>query len=148
MWQVLSTAAIVVIAVTSVYKIQQNANSAIYEAELQGQYAVDNAIYACASGMGITRGEISRGETPDGTDIDALDDTQLQAAMPALIRQYEESQTYYTITENGNTLVMAYLRLHNRTEARKVLNQLLDRFGENGDPEDIQLWESILKVIE
>ena len=132
MWQVASIAAVVVIAFTVVFNIEKNA-----------RYSVDNAIYACA--------EISTDLTRDGSeilDIQSMTDEELTNKLPLLVANYNSAQSYDDIADNGFTLAMAYLRLHDRENAKEILQKLVSQFENNSEYSGyVSKWQSILNVL-
>lgn len=117
MWQAISIAAVVVIAFTAVFRIQQ-----------QAEYAVDNAIYTCNAE------EISQWRSGAvQIDINKLSEDQLREKLPQLINMYTTAIDEQEIADNGYSLAMAYIRLHEREEAKKILTQLIERFDGNED---------------
>lgn len=131
-WQVASIAAVVIIAFTVVFNIEKNA-----------RYSVDNAIYACA--------EISPDLVRAGgevLDITAMTDDELKRNIPTLVSNYKSSKTTDEIANNGFALAMAYLRLHDRDNAKVVLEQLVSKFDGNEDyAESVNKWKSILNQL-
>jgi hypothetical protein len=114
-WQVSTVAAVVIVAFVSVFQIDK-----------RNRYDVDNAIYE-SNVLYITpsrSGAVS-------IDINALNDKELKSALPDLVKAYQSASDDEDVANNGYTLALAYLRLHNREEARKVLNQLVERFDDN-----------------
>lgn len=131
-WQVASIAAVVVIAFTAVLRVEQNS-----------RYAVDNAIYACADIN--TDSARSGGEA---IDIGSMTDDELKNEVPTLINLYQTASSSDDIAENGYTLAMVYLKLHERNKAADVLNQLVSRFeGNEGYSDSVNKWKSILNLI-
>ena len=132
MWQVASIAAVVVIAFTVVFNIEKNA-----------RYSVDNAIYACA--------EISTDLTRDGSeilDIQSMTDEELTNKLPLLVANYNSAQSYDDIADNGFALAMAYLRLHDRENAKRILQKLVSQFEDNSEYAGyVSKWQSILNVL-
>lgn len=133
-WQAASIAAVVVIAFTVVFNIQKNAG-----------YKVDNAIIASQDqSVDLWR---SGGEQ---INIAALTDSQLKEKLPELVDAYNGAEAGSTErVDNGFTLSMAYLRLHDRDNAKKTLNALISEY--RGDEEYaamVEKWESIIKLIE
>ena len=132
MWQVASIAAVVVIAFTVVFNIEKNA-----------RYSVDNAIYACA--------EISTDLTRDGSeilDIQSMTDEELTNKLPLLVANYNSAQSYDDIADNGFALAMAYLRLHDRENAKEILQKLISQFEDNSEYSGyVSKWQSILNVL-
>ena len=132
MWQVASIAAVVVIAFTVVFNIEKNA-----------RYSVDNAIYACA--------EISTDLTRDGSeilDIQSMTDEELTNKLPLLVANYNSAKSYDDIADNGFALAMAYLRLHDRENAKEILQKLVSQFEDNSEYSGyVSKWQSILNVL-
>ena len=132
MWQVASIAAVVVIAFTVVFNIEKNA-----------RYSVDKAIYACA--------EISTDLTRDGNeilDIQSMTDEELTNKLPLLVANYNSAQSYDDIADNGFALAMAYLRLHDRENAKEILQKLVSQFEDNSEYSGyVSKWQSILNVL-
>lgn len=132
MWQAASIAAVVVIAFTVVFNIQKNA-----------QYSIDNAIYACAE---INPDLVRAGGEP--IDIKSMNDVELKTKLPELISIYQSASTTDEVADNGYALAMAYLRLHDRSKAKEVLEQLVSRFNDNADyAESVGKWKSILNLL-
>ena len=132
MWQVASIAAVVVIAFIVVYKTEKNA-----------RYSVDNAVFTCVE-MDINQ---ARGGS-DVFNIQYMSENELINIIPILIENYHSAKSLDEIADNGFTLAMAYLRVHDRGEAKSVLNALIDKFGNNPDYADyVSKWQSILTVL-
>lgn len=117
MWQAISVAAVVVIAFTAVFRIQQ-----------QAEYAVDNAIYTFNA-----EAVVSSRSGATQIDISKLNDDQLREQLPQLMKMYTTATDEQEIADNGYSLAMAYIRLHEREEAKKILIQLIERFDGNED---------------
>lgn len=132
MWQVASVAAIVVIAFTTIFNIERNA-----------RYSVDNAIFACAE---INPDLVRAGG--ELIDIKSMSDDELKTKLPELITLYQSASNTDEIADNGYTLAMAYLRLHDRDNAKDVLEQLVSRFDGNEDyAESVNKWKYILNLL-
>lgn len=132
MWQAASIAAVVIIAFTVVFNIEKTA-----------RYSVDNAIYACAE---INPDLVRAGGEP--IDVKSMSDDELKAKLPELIALYKSASNTDEIADNGYALAMAYLRLHDRDNAKVILEQLVSRFDGNTDyAEDVNKWESILNLM-
>ncbi len=131
-WQVASIAAVVIIAFTAVLRVEKNARN-----------SVDNAIYACAEiNPDLVR---AGGKT---IDITALSDEELKAQLPELINHYQSASNPDDVADNGYALAMAYLRLHDRDNAKVILEQLVSRFAGNADyAESVSRWKSILNLL-
>lgn len=132
-WQAASIAAVVVIAFTYSFNVQRNA-----------RYSVDNAIYACADvDFDMAR---SGGEEP--IDITKLSDKELQEAIPALQKAYRNATENEDIATTGYALAMTFIRLHNRADAKSILDGLIQRFDNNPDfCRDVAKWKSIRELI-
>lgn len=132
MWQVASIAAVVIIAFTVVFNIEKNA-----------RYSVDNAIFACA--------EINIDQTRDGSevlDIKSMTSEELNSKLPILVMNYNSAKSLDEKADNGFALAMAYLRLHDRAEAKAVLNALVYAFENNPEYAGyVSKWRSILDVL-
>lgn len=131
-WQIASIAAVVVIVFTVVFNIEKNA-----------RYSVDNTIYACA--------DINTELTRDGSeviDIKSMTDDELKNKLHLLVVNYNSAESTDEIADNGFVLAMAYLRLHDRDNAKEVLNKLVSRFeGNEGYAESVNKWKTILNLI-
>lgn len=132
MWQAASIAAVVIIAVAVVFNIEKTA-----------RYSVDNAIYACAEiNPDLVR---AAGEL---LDVKSMSDDELKAKLPELIALYKSASNTDEIADNGYALAMAYLRLHDRDNAKDILEQLVSRFDGNADyAESVSRWKSILNLL-
>lgn len=132
MWQAASIAAVVVIAFTVVLNIEKTAS-----------YSVDNAIYACAE---INPDLVRAGGEP--LDVKSMSDDELKAQLPELISLYQSASNNDEVADNGYALAMAYLRLHDRDNAKVILEQLVTRFDGNADyAESVSRWKSILNLL-
>ena len=131
-WQVASIAVVVVIAFTVVFNIEKNA-----------RYSVDNAIYACA--------EISTDLTRDGSerlDIQSMTDEELKDNLHLLVTNYNSAQSSDEIADDGFALAMAYLRLHDRENAKEILQKLVSQFEDNSEYSGyVSKWQSILNLL-
>lgn len=132
MWQAASIAAVVIITFTVVFNIEKTA-----------RYSVDNAIYACAE---INPDLVRAGGEP--IDVKTMSDDELKAKLPELIALYQSASNTDEIADNGYALAMAYLRLHDRDNAKVILEQLVSRFDGNADyAESVSRWKSILNLL-
>jgi hypothetical protein len=135
MWQVASIAAVVIIAFTVAFRIER-----------QSQYRVDDAIYSFAIEDDALSGNTRGGER---VDVTKLNDNELKSQLPKLEEQYKSATDDQDIADNGYTLIIAYLRLHDRDNARIVLTQLIQRFENNEDGKEyVDKLNHILKLIE
>lgn len=131
-WQAASVAAVIVIAFTIVFNIQK-----------QSRYAVDNAIYACAD---LNQDLVRAGGEP--IDITLMSDDELKARTPELVTLYETATSTDDVAVNGYALAMAYVRLHDRVKAKKVLTQLINKFDDNEEyAGDVAKWQTTLKLL-
>lgn len=131
-WQAASIAAVAIIAFTVVFNIEKNA-----------RYSVDNAIYACAD---VNPDLVRAGGEP--IDISSMSDEELKAKLPELISLYQSASTTDEVADYGYALAMAYLRLHDRDNAKEVLEQLVSRFDGDVDYADsVNKWKSILNLL-
>lgn len=131
-WQAASIAAVAIIAFTVVLNIEKNA-----------RYSVDNVIYACAE---INPDLVRAGGEP--LDVKSMSDDELKAKLPELISFYQLASNTDEVADNGYALAMAYLRLHDRDNAKVILEQLVSRFDGNADyAESVSLWKSILNLL-
>lgn len=132
MWQAASIAAVVVIAFTVVLNIEKTAG-----------YSVDNAIYACAE---INPDLVRAGGEP--LDVKSMSDDELKAKLPELISLYQSASNTDEVADNGYALAMAYLRLHDRDNAKVILERLVSRFDGDADyAESVSRWKSILNLL-
>lgn len=132
MWQAASIAAVVVIAFTVVLNIEKTA-----------RYSVDNAIYACAE---INPDLVRAGGEP--LDVKSMSDDELKAQLPELISLYQSASNNDEVADNGYALAMAYLRLHDRDNAKVILERLVSRFDGDADyAESVSRWKSILNLL-
>lgn len=132
MWQAASIAAVVVIAFTVVLNIEKTA-----------RYSVDNAIYVCAE---INPDLVRAGGEP--LDVKSMSDDELKAQLPELISLYQSASNNDEVADNGYALAMAYLRLHDRDNAKVILERLVSRFDGNTDyAESVSRWKSILNLL-
>ncbi len=133
MWQAASIAAVIIIAFTVLLNIEKNA-----------RYSVDNAIYACAE---INSDRVRAGG--EVLNITTMTDEELKGNIPVLISNYNYAETTDEIADNGFALAMAYLRLHDRDNAKTTLQQLIQKFERNPDYAGyVSKWQSILNVLE
>lgn len=132
MWQAASIAAVVIIAVTAVLRIERDA-----------RYSVDNAIYTSAE----IKPDLTR-DSREPIDVKSLSDEELKAKLPDLLNIYKFATSTDEIAGNGYALAMAYLRLHDRAKAIEILEQLINRFEDNSEyVEDVNKWESTIDLL-
>lgn len=113
---VASVAAILVIGITAIFYIQRTAN-----------YEIDNTVF--------TYNYVPSTDRVSGTtiDISQYDNKALKVILPKLKRQYAEAPAddIQAQQDAGLRIAMVYLKLHDRKMARKTLNELKDRFGDD-----------------
>ena len=84
-----------------------------------------------------------------GVNIDNMSDTELRQILPKLEADYKSSRDNDELFDNGQTLAMAYLSLHEREKAKNVFTELIDKLGNNPDFEsDVEKWRSILRLLD
>ena len=143
MWQAASIAAVVVIAFAVVLHIEKNARNSVDSIEKEARYSIDNAIYTFA----YISPDLARGGG-EPIDIKSMNDDELKAKLPELIALYESTSNTDDVAVNGYALAMAYLRLHDRDNAKVILEQLVSRFdGDEGYADDGNKWKSILNLL-
>lgn len=77
-----------------------------------------------------------------------MSDDELKARLPELVTLYEAASDTDMLADCGYTLAMSYLRLHDRDNAKDVLEQLVSRFDGNSDyAESVDRWKSILELL-
>ena len=115
----------------------------IAKADRDARFAVDNAIYACAY--------IKDGNTRDAfgvPDITGLTEKELKEKVSSLAEIYNSSHTPESIYESGNTLAMAYMKLHNRKKAKEVLEELILKLSPYDEfSDEVLQMKAILKVL-
>lgn len=132
MWQAASIVAVIVIAFTVVYKVEQNSRNNVYD-----------AIYACAD----VNYDLARSGGKK-IDITTLSDDELKAKLTELVSIYNSSHSDDDVADNGTALAMSYIRLHDADKAKEVLNGLISRFKNNEEYADyVKKWETILNLL-
>ena len=77
-----------------------------------------------------------------------MSDDELKAKLPELIALYQSASNTDEIADNGYAFAMAYLRLHDRDNAKVILEQLVSRYDGNADyAESVSRWKSILNLL-
>jgi hypothetical protein len=131
MWQVAAVAALVVVVLIAIFQIEKHS-----------QYKVDDAVYAFA-------GEYVWQSDAKQIDINSLSDNELNDILPNLETLYRSAKDESVIADNGYTLALTYLRLHDRDNARIVLTELVYRFDGKEDYKDYTTkCKNILKLIQ
>jgi hypothetical protein len=130
MWQVAAVAVLVVVVFIAIFQIEK-----------RSQYKVDDAVYASA-------GEYVKCDNIL-IDINSLSDNELKDILPYLETWYRTAKDDSVIADNGYTLALAYLRLHDRDNARTVLTELVNRFDGKEDYKGYTTkCKTILKLIQ
>lgn len=118
-WQAASIAALVVIALTVVLNFEKRSRE-----------SVDNVIFNFYSNdiAMISRGGEEPIESPNGetTAIEAYSSDPAKA-IPALRKAFDSADDPQEIAISGQLLALAYIKEHQRKEAKKVLETLINR---------------------
>ena len=64
-------------------------------------------------------------------DLSEASSQQLQQVLPNLIQEYNKATDMQDITEQGINLAMVYLKLHDRENARDILNDVKQKCLDN-----------------
>lgn len=119
---------------------------AFYIVELERTYRhnVDNSIYAL-SNYNVT---FQRGIETSMPTITSMGDAELHAKLPELEEIYKLSQGDEQKAQNGTTLALAYIRLHDREKAKTLLTDLISTYQFNPNfSADLNNWETILSLL-
>jgi hypothetical protein len=131
MWQVAAVAALVVVVFIAIFQIEKHS-----------QYKVDDAVYAFA-------GEYVWQSDAKQIDINSLSDNELNDRLSEFETLYRTAKDESAIADSGYTLALAYLRLHDRDNARIVLTELVNHFDGKEDYKDYTTkCKNILKLIQ
>lgn len=109
----LSSAAILIIAFIFTYNIEK-----------QSRYSMDDMIYSYNEPNYANRG----GEYIDFGDIES---DKLEELLPELRAVYNEANDVQDEFIYGKNLAIVYIKLHNRADARTILQQLIDKHRNN-----------------
>lgn len=132
-WQITSAAAMVAIVITSYFGFQR-----------QACHNVDNAIAMVSFGDE----DLVRSASGNEIDIAALSDNELKEKLPELTTLYKSAEGDLEVANNGYMLAMAYLRLHDRNNARIILNEIIDKYKDNEDlAPEVRKCERVLNII-
>lgn len=125
----------------------------IAKSDRDARHEIDNSIFAFSDVYESSNRE-SRSPSddmdtePETIDIQSMSEADLKANMPVLIKNYQSSTTDESRADNGYVLAMAYIRLHDRSKAREVLNELVARYDNNENfAAYVEKWKSILNLI-
>lgn len=129
LWQAASIAAVVVIAVVCILRIQQNSNDAILKIQSESNSALDNTLVAYNYVPAFSK------DGEEIADISAMSESELKDYLPALMKAYEDAPAddIQECQDSGMRLAMAYLKLHEREKAVSLLNELKSRFDYDED---------------
>ena len=108
-----SVAAVMVIAFSITFNMTQSANE-----------KVDNIMFDCYYNPN------SRSAS-NVEDLSEASSQQLQQVLPNLIQEYNKATDMQDITEQGINLAMVYLKLHDRENARDILNDVKQKCLDN-----------------
>lgn len=128
MWQAASMAAMVVFAVVTVLKVQQNSNDTILQIKRESNFAVENTLvaynYVSSSRDGI-----------EMKDISSMSQDELKIYIQTLQTAYDNApiDDIQECQVAGMNLAMAYLKLHEREKTISLLNELKSRFSFDED---------------
>lgn len=92
---------------------------------------------------------VSLGIRDSGTiDLRGMSDEEIESKIPQLIDEYKNSQSSLDELDNGKLLVLAYLKLNDRSNARGIINELIDKYKDNEDYNSLlEEFEYILEQI-
>ncbi len=92
---------------------------------------------------------VSLGIRDSGTiDLRGMSDEEIESKIPQLIDEYNNSQSSLDELDNGKLLVLAYLKLNDRSNARGIINELIDKYKDNEDYNSLlEEFEYILEQI-
>lgn len=133
LWQITSAAAMVAIVITCYFGFQR-----------QASHNVDNAIAMVSFG----EEDLVRSSSGNEIDIPTFSDKELKEKLPELTTLYKSAEGDLEVANNGYMLAMAYLRLHDRKNARLILNEIVDRYKDNDDlTPEVRKCERVLNII-
>ncbi|MCM1139244.1 MAG: hypothetical protein NC453_11805 [Muribaculum sp.] len=132
----LSMAAMLAIAITVPFHINN-----------QSMDKMDGLIYSYNMPM-LVQNAARGGEST--IDITALNDAQLKASLPKLEEEFQDSDNLQDVALNGRVLALAYIRTHNRAEAKSTLKSMITRLSAEPDGyEEIIKWcEQLIKQLD
>lgn len=92
---------------------------------------------------------VSLGIRDSGTiDLREMSYEEIESKIPQLIDEYKNSQSSLDELDNGKLLVLAYLKLNDRSNARGIINELIDKYKDNEDYNSLlEEFEYILEQI-
>ena len=109
LWPITAAAA-VVFAITVSFQMERN-----------NSRSVDNLLYAYNEPIFSNRGG-------DEIDVSGCDDEALAELLPKIKAAYDASCTPQETLMNGKGLAMVYIKLHDRTKAKAILQELIDKY--------------------
>lgn len=99
----------------------------------------DSALIASSQFMTPTKG---------GFDVSNASADQIEKQLPFLERNYAQAADDEEMREAGWTLTVAYLKLHKKTDAVKVLEELNTKFGANRTVESANPYQELLDILD
>lgn len=131
-WAV-SVAALLAVAITLPLTMRYNSRQ-----------EVDNIVFdynACEWGQ-------SRDGEETTLNLSAMTEDQIKAELPELEEKFAQSETAQETAINGKLLALAYIRLHERGPARRVLEEMISTLeGDNDYAAVVEQCRMILKQI-
>lgn len=67
---------------------------------------------------------------PDLTD---MSESQIKESLTGMVEAFDNAETAQEVAVSGKVLSMAYLKLHDRRNAEKVLESMIDRLRNDED---------------
>lgn len=126
----LAVAALLVVALIAPLRMENNSDQKIDR--LLYSYNV-TSLPGGGGGVGSDRGGAGdpRGGEDEAIDLTVISDEQLKEKLPRMKEAYLIAETPQEIAIEGKRLVLSYIRLHERGEARETLQSMIDRLSEN-----------------
>ena len=136
-WSI-AVAALIAIAIAVPISVENNSKDKIC-----------NIVYAYNSAqINDMASMISRSADEPMLDITTMSDEQLKNALPELEERYGKSELLQDISVNGRILAFAYIRLHQRKEACRTLESVIEKLSVDKDYENtVMEFKEILEQI-
>lgn len=94
---------------------------------------------------GLSEGE----EESEELDIYSYSIDELKILLPEIEEEFKSQTDDMEISEYGSSLVMIYVRLHERDKAKALLTELIAKFKGNEDyAMDVENWQTILQLLQ
>ena len=94
---------------------------------------------------GLSEGE----EESEELDIYSYSIDDLKTLLPEIEEEFKSQTDDRDICEYGSSLVMIYVRLHERDKAKALLTELIAKFKGNEDYAlDVENWQTILQLLQ